>query len=375
MSGAIPLRLLFVIDNLGSGGAQRQMVNLALGLRARGHEVEFFCYWPQNFFAQRLADARIPVHLHVKAGRYALGVVHDLRGVLRRGVYDAALAFQEVPNLYLLLAAAGLRRRPQVVVSERSYDPPEGVGWRQRLPRWLYRSADHVTVNSHHQRAALERKLPWIVGKSSTIYNGVDLAVFQPRAVELPSAPLRLLAVASVSPCKNGLCLIEALRILAQRDGLFPCVNWVGDHDLRGERAAYIGQMRAAISAHGLERQWAWLYERDDVPELMTAHHALVHASYGEGLPNVVCEALASGLPVIISDTLDHPRLVEHGVSGYLFDWRDPNDLARQIKALAELPEAERAAMGRRGRAFAEAHLALPILAGKYEELFRALTG
>jgi glycosyltransferase involved in cell wall biosynthesis len=369
------LRVLLVIDNLGSGGAQRQLVNLALGLQARGHHAEVFCYTPGNFFSTQLEAARIPVHIYAKSKRTLLGVVWNLRQLIRRGRFDATIAFLDGPNTYLLLATLGLRTRPKVIVSERFYDPPEGVGWRQKVPRFLYRFADHITTNSHHQRETLERKLPHIVGRTSTIYNGVDLTIFHPREKALPASPLRLLAIASISPYKNGLCLIQALDILNKVHALRPCVSWVGVHSMVGERGNYIALMQRAITEFHLEDQWEWLYERNDIPKLMSSFHALVHPSYGEGLPNVVCEALSSGLPVIISDTLDHPKLVEHDVSGYLFDWRDPQDLARWIKAMHDLPCEERTSMGLKGRAFAEEHLALSVFVEQYERLFLSLTG
>ena len=53
-----PLRLLFVIDYLTTGGAQRQMVNLAVELRRRGHLVDFFCYHESTFYLDVLRDAQ-----------------------------------------------------------------------------------------------------------------------------------------------------------------------------------------------------------------------------------------------------------------------------------------------------------------------------
>jgi len=58
-----PMRLLLVIDHLGLGGAQRQIVELACGLAARGHTVELFTYFPQHeFFLRRVLEEGIAVH-------------------------------------------------------------------------------------------------------------------------------------------------------------------------------------------------------------------------------------------------------------------------------------------------------------------------
>jgi len=131
--------------------------------------------------------------------------------------------------------------------------------------------------------------------------------------------------------------------------------------------------MEAGIERSGLSGQWEWLDQRTDIAELFGRHDVLVHPSYGEGLPNVVCEAMACGRPVILSDVLDHPRLVTDGVNGYLFDWRDPAQLADKIKAFGELAPDERRRMGERGRAFAEKNLSLARYVGEYDELLSGL--
>ena len=87
----------------------------------------------------------------------------------------------------------------------------------------------------------------------------------------------------------------------------------------------------------------------------------------------MVCEALACGRPVILSNTLDHPRLVQDGQSGFLFDWRDPSDLAEKIRRFNELSYGERANLGKKGRQFAEAHLSMDRYVDEYESLFMNL--
>src|ERR1051326_2467497 len=115
------MRLLFVIDNLRSGGAQRQLVMLAEGLVARGHVVEFFTYYRQNFFQSRLEKLGIQIHEEPKRFRFSVGVPFALRRTMCGGRYDVVLAFMDVPSLYAELARVYLRS-PLLVVSERTSD-------------------------------------------------------------------------------------------------------------------------------------------------------------------------------------------------------------------------------------------------------------
>ena len=113
------MRILCVITNLDTGGAQRQLVNLARGLKRRGHHVEFFTYYPQGFFKPELDQADIPVHLCLKKNRYSLTPVWELRRRIRCGAFDVVLAFLETAVVYAELACLGMPGA-HLIASERS---------------------------------------------------------------------------------------------------------------------------------------------------------------------------------------------------------------------------------------------------------------
>ena len=196
-----------------------------------------------------------------------------------------------------------------MIVSERFCDLPGGVTIIEKLARQFYRFATYVVTNSHHQRENLSRKHSWLKNRITTIYNGYDLDVFFPAPGTPDGQEMRILAIASVSPYKNGMCLVEALNIL-KKEGISLQVDWIGQLVLMGDRLAYLNQMNSAIETYGLKKQWHWLNQRTDIVEQIHNHDVLVHPSFGEGLPNVVCEAMACARPVILSDTLDHARLI-----------------------------------------------------------------
>ncbi len=375
-AAAPPLAAMFVIDNLSSGGAQRQMANLAAGLVGRGHKVSFFTYAPGDLLAASVREAGCPIHFHRKTSRFSLSPIFALRRLLRSGAYDVVLAFLPTPSTYALLATLGMRPRVPVVVSERSSGLAIDAHIIRQATVQLYRTAQRVVVNSFHLRDHLQTRHAWMVAKLDVIYSGVDLRVFCP-ADGHASGPvgLKLLAVGSVGPDKNGLCLVEALRHLRDVYGVRPQVTWVGEQVRTiPERRAYLEKMQNAIAAHQLQDQWEWMPPREEIVALYRKHDALVHASVVEGLPSAVCESLACGLPVIVSDTLDHPRLVRHGVSGFLFDPRSPEALANAIGALSRLPRPAVVEMGRAARVFAEQHLSSKANTDAFEALLARLS-
>lgn len=367
------LKFLFVIDNLSTGGAQRQMVNLALGLKKRGYQIEIFCYSPGNLLAQPLEKAEIPIYWQIKKNRYSPNVIVALRKLMRHGKFDLVLSFLTTPNFYAILASGIVLSHIPVIVSERFCDLPGGVTIIERLARQFYRYAKYVVTNSHHQRKNLSRKYTWLKNRITTIYNGYDLDVFFPASDTPDNQEIKILAIASVSPYKNGMCLVEAINIL-KNEGMSLQVDWIGQLVLMGDRLDYLNQMNTAITTYGLKDQWHWLNQRTDIVEQIHKHDVLVHPSFGEGLPNVVCEAMACGRPVILSDTLDHANLIQDGVSGLLFDYLNPTDLAEKLKIFIRLNHEERIKMGNNGRKFAETNLSLRRYVDEYEQLFLSVT-
>lgn len=363
------MKILFVIDSLGSGGAQRQMVTLALDFKQQGHSTAFFLYAEGDHFAPYLEEADIPIYTHLKRSRYSLDVFVALRRRLKEGQYDIVLSFLTTPNFYNAVVSRTLLKRPVSIVSERSYDPPQGASRKIHLIRQAYRLVDYVTVNSHHQRENFLHLYPWLRDRIITIYNGLDIEHFHPPQAEPPTKPFKILCIGRIVGYKNVLCLVKALAILRDTYQVQPQVNWVG----RIEDQTYFDTVHDEITKLNLDNQWTWLYQRHDIVDLLHQHHVLVHPSYFEGLSNVICEALSSGRPVITNSTLENPKLIQHGESGYLFENDNPEDLAMCIKTLMDDSDEKRQQMGQAARAYAEANLSIEQLTSNYRKLFEEL--
>jgi glycosyltransferase involved in cell wall biosynthesis len=369
------VRLLFVIDHFGPGGAQRQMVSLALGLHRRGHQVEFFTYFGEDHFATVLDSAAIVVHVREKQRRFSPSPILELRRLLRGRSYDAVLSYMDTPNFYAEMAGLGMVAPPLVVSQRRSF-PAGGIPWNTRLLQHLHRLADHIVSNSHHQRERMAREFPWMSGRISTIVNGVDLQTFSPRGDAErrgDSDAVELLAVGRMDENKNASGLIEALRICREEYGITPTVRWAGRHEPTAAGEAHFATLTALIERYGIGSAWQWLGVRDDVPELLRAHGALVHPSLSEGFSNVVGEALASGKPVLAGDIGDHRWLLREGAPGFLFDPARPREIAAAIHKFACLPAVDRAEMERNARRFAEREIGLDAVVDRYVDLFQRL--
>lgn len=368
------MKLLLIIDHFGSGGAQRQMVELACGLSSRGHAVEMFVYFPEHdFFRARLDEHRIRVHERPKGRSASLGIVTALAALMRRGQFDVALSYLSTANLYAELArvfAPGTR----LVVSERTsfHDDKSVIGAFVR--RLLHLLADRVVANSETQAAWLSKR-PGLKNRVLCIYNGVDLHSFRPMEPNAaPGRVLRMLGVGRIGPEKNLLNLISALAMLEEKSGWVPEVGWAGKRDASRAGRSYCARIDALLaSLPNVRRHWHWLGLQSDVAAVLRGYDALIHPSLYEGLPNAVCEALAAGMPVLASNVCDHPRLVADGSRGYLFDPQDPASIAAAIDKLARLDAGEWRNFGRNAREYASANLSVDRMVDRYAALFESL--
>lgn len=368
------MRLLFVIDSLGSGGAQRQLVSLAQMLVMRGHSVEFFVYYPQyKFFVPTLTQAKIPIHQVPKKNRIGLSILLALRQQLRLGKYDVVLSFLDTPNLYCELARFG-KKSPALVVAERSSYPITGPSFAKRFLDQFHRLADCIVTNSYYQADQMVHFSPWMRKKLHVAYNGIDLTVFSPECGE-PKKKRTLLAVGSIIPGKNAVGLARALVIYKELYGVPPIINWVGRVYMEQLSQVEYETVNMILRDNDLQEHWAWLGEQEQMNLLYPMYTALIHPSFREGLPNAVCEAMACGLPVLVSNFGEHPHLIDKGANGKLFDPTSPSDIARVMHEFLCFSERKQEQIGHSARQYAERELAIEVSVARYEEIFLSLMG
>ena len=364
------MKVLLVVDHLGPGGSQRQIVNLAVGLASSNHKVTIFTYYDDNHYRIFIDRHNIDLVTGTKRSKFDMGVIFGLRRLLRAGSFDIHCSFLFTPNTYLLLASS-FGYLHKTIVSERTFELGVPKWYKYLIRRIFYRKVRAVVVNSEHQLRILESEHPSQHGKFRAIPNGVMLDDFKNRNSEPQDGELRILGVGKVSHLKNPRVVIEALDILWKKHHLKAKVKWLGQlYDQAENQNEYYHQCKALLGQYELEDQWQWEGEVLDVARYYEDTDILIHASFGEGFPNAICEALAAGTPVAASRVYDHPNIVTEHTNGYLFDPDDPLELAEKLYTFCSLALSERQQMSRRSRAFAEERFSNEVMVAKFLELF-----
>lgn len=223
------------------------------------------------------------------------------------------------------------------------FDPSQRLSLRDKIEGAAFVAA--VSCGGHRR---LVEQFPTLAHKFRLIRCGLDAGWFEPSRHGLRSTG-DLVWVARLEPQKDPMLLLDAARILVE-SGLDFRLVVAGDGSLRGK-------MEARIAAEGLGRHLllvGWQTQREVAARLRTAR-ALVLSSRDEGLPVVIMEAFALGVPAIAPDVGGVSELVESGASGWLVPRGDPKALAEAMRAcLAAVPnELERLGSEARRRAMA----------------------
>jgi len=199
--------------------------------------------------------------------------------------------------------------------------------------------ADFVLTCTADNKRYLEGLTPLATRKVTVVYHGLDLGRFHPRPHEARPGGVRVLAVGSLLACKGFDILIAALGLLRRR-GLDVEATVAGggpeERNLRlqAEKEALADRVR--FTGYLTQEDLIPLYQDADIfvlPAVLEQHW---------GIPNVLVEALACGVPVVTTPLPSLPELVEDGVHGLVARNRDPGDFAERIERLARDPELRR---------------------------------
>ena len=211
-----------------------------------------------------------------------------------------------------------------------------------------------VTISNFNKEFILEKCGEQFREKVHTVYCGVDTQVFQPSqredSQEKSVGPLNILCIGTLYEVKGHTYLIEACRLLMDRGVDFAC-NLVGDGPDRPLLMKQVEEsgLSGRVIFHGqLERpEIVGMLRRADV---FTLPSVPTDSGRREGIPVVLMEAMASGLPVVSSDISGIPELVESGSSGLLVPPRNSEALADSLEQLSKDPDL-RKKLGKAGRA------------------------
>ncbi|RZK02296.1 MAG: glycosyltransferase [Novosphingobium sp.] len=382
MNGLHPTTVLHVITALSNGGAEAMLAKLVTadsGAEAPRHVV--VSLMPLGTVGSQLVAQGVEVHtLNMPRGRWRLRGLLRLLRLMRRLRPEVIQGWMYHGNV-----AAWAARRLSFVparlvwnVRHSVHDLCKETASTARMIRWnarLSRQADLIIFNA---RSAVTQHadLGFDVSAGRVVPNGFDLGLFipddEPRSYR--AALIRELGIASDAIVVGMIARVHPMKDHAN---LFAAVREIraAGHDIHLVLAGAGTEELGRSSDPGLREipanRLSLLGDRRDLPSWLPGLDlAVLSSAWGEGFPNVIGEAMASGVPCVVTDVGDSREIVREG--GLCVAPEDPGALARSLILLIEAGAQIRRAVGSEGRRRIEDQYGIERIVARYADIYRS---
>jgi glycosyltransferase involved in cell wall biosynthesis len=359
--------LTHVIAAAEMGGAERVALELSALQRAQGIDVRVVSLAPlgKSALVEEFRDRHIPLEAVPKRPGFDLSLVPRLAARFRQ--LRTSIVHTHNPQPIIYAAPAARLVGAGVVHTKHGVNPDVG----RRL--WLRRrgaSLSHtfVAVSEETAREAIRNK-EVSLRKLRVIPNGIDPARFRPdqEAASAVRSDLGIDADAAVLGTVGRLCAVKNQSLLLRSAApLLHAGAWlivVGGGPDRESLETLAAEL-------GISERIRWLGERGSVSGLLAAMNVFALSSHSEGLPLVILEAMATGLPVVATAVGGVSSVVDEGETGFLVGAGDESAMRERLQRL--LSDRELAStLGRQGRARVHAEFSSNRVGREYLRLYR----
>jgi glycosyltransferase involved in cell wall biosynthesis len=331
-SAPVSINVLHLVNGEHYSGAERVQDLLARQLPRFGCEVGFACVKPRRFPAARESKNAPLVEMPMR-GRFDLRVVKRITALVKGEGYQ--LIHAHTPRTALVGSLAARRAGVPFVYHVHS---PVGRDSTRRMLNWINALVEWSAVRDADRLVTVSPSLrDYMIGQGIAaqrvicVPNGVP-AASHTRERRPPTETWMLGAVALFRPRKGMEVLLEALAALRSR-GINVRLRAVGGF----ETPAYEFSILALAERLGLADAIDWIgFTRGVNREMAKIDLFVLPSLFGEGLPMVVLEAMAAGLPVVASRVEGVPEAVVHRETGLLVEPASVSQLAQAIQEIVE---------------------------------------
>lgn len=364
-------RVVFLVNALGYGGAEVQVSRLALGMKRRGRDVTVVSLIPPVGLADELRDHRVDVRsLNMRPGMPNPWALVRLLKILKNR--RPQVVHSHIVHANLLARLVRPLAKVQVLVCT-AHSIVEGKRWLDLAYRCTDRMCDLTTNVSRTGVDRYVRIGAAPEGRIRFVPNGLDLQDFQPDAPARARLRRELglearfvwLAAGRLSRAKDYPNMLRAFATVGADDSR-AVLLLAGRGELEHE-------IRALARSLELGERVRFLGLRTDIAALMNCADAYVMSSAWEGMPLVLQEASATELPIVATAVGGTGEVVMGDRSGILVSPGDAAALARAMRRVTCMSEAERAAMGRAGRAHVQSQFGIEHVLDTWDGIYRAL--
>lgn len=353
------MKVLQMLHNHKTGGAEHHVVALCEGLRERGHTVEF-AGAAESWVGQTLASRGFAMHDFDFRGHYDVAAMLRLPALLMRGGFDLV-------HTHLVRAARYARLATRITGTPLVCSVHDLLTWRH-YPRRQPLIAVSEAVRSHLiQRGFSAARIRVIHPGARDCSLGAHTAQMREltrSSLALADDTVAIGVVGRVAEVKGHDLAVAAVARLAEATRTPFRVFFIGPLTGWGR------EQQASCTRPEIE----WLGARKDIPQLLAAMDICLQPSRSEGMPLALMEAASAAKPVVATRVGGVPEIIEDGVSGVLVEPESSEQLAAALARLIESPAHARGLGEQLHRRFAR-DFSLPVMVERTEACYRQILG
>ncbi|MCW1311247.1 MAG: glycosyltransferase [Candidatus Parvarchaeota archaeon] len=317
------MKVLHVIDSLYAGGAESLLKNFLIEAKKFPEfQIDACTLYSRSIFKDELIENG------VKVFDLGLNFKYDFRGIFRliklikQNNYDLVHVHLFPSDLFCAFVSLFIERKVKFIFSEHSiYNRRRSIRIYKPIDLFVYSRYEKIICVSDLVRDELIKYIPKLCSKTVVIKNAIPIIG---ELQENRHKVYDVLFVGRLEDVKGVDILIKAIDIIKKENSRDLVVGVVGEGPLKEEYKKLVKELN-------LEDNFRFLGVRRDIDGLMKISKVFVLPSRWEGLPMVILEAMANGIPIIATNVGGIPEVIEDGVDGFLVKPEDPSALSERI--------------------------------------------
>jgi glycosyltransferase involved in cell wall biosynthesis len=365
------MRILFVLGGLRVGGYEILSAKIAESFAKEGNKIAILSLGRDVSILDRI-DPGVSTYITKRLFKFDVSVLLRIAIVLWRFNPDIILSCAFFEHFITRLASLMSLRTYEHLLAfhqTRPYDAKEDR-WNHTYSLVSRLLNDRYVAIHKSQIGFFSRNYGLRPENFSLIHNGVDTDYFNPgrKRLRRGDGVFRIVHVANLKPLKDQLTLLKAMVELNK-----VCKKW--DLTIVGaDQSGSLQEHKDFVFERGISEKVHFAGSVSDTRSMLHDSDVFVLTSITEALPLSVIEAMATGLPCIVTNVGGNPDIIEDGVEGYLVEPGDYMTIARHLRYIIDKPTLRRK-MGRAARAKAVAQFSVETMIDKYRKLFENIRG
>jgi len=333
-----PPKILHVLLSMAMGGAETLVYNMVRHSSFAGNKPVVCCLKSVGDLGEKLKEDGFTVYNHFSGAGTDWSLIGWIRDIICTEKIDVVHAHQ-YPAFFYAVPAAFLAGRTKVVYTEHGRLYPDEPHWKRRLVNpFLAAATDHLVSISSSTAKAMADVDNFPRNRIKVINNGVDFSKMNPdidraeKRHELGiSESCRIIGTAArLEEIKNIPMMLRAFK-LALVEMPDTCLMIAGDGSQTEKSKTLAGEL-------GIHNSVKFIGLRYDMPEIYRLMDVFLLTSFTEGISVTLIEAMASGVPGVVTDVGGNPEVVVDGVSGFLVPLDEDALLAERVVGLLSNP-------------------------------------